>query len=398
MFALNNNDGPNEKRVGRSIGHLTKQCLSEKETLHFVIKAVKRILLQHTKRLVTSPLKAHNYSFHVEIHNGYETELLDGSDVYCSLVCNDASYSNPIKVKQIAKLGSLQKKKFNHTFREKGLNGGIHYEMFYGDILSFLRGHVDLVIDVDIQVYLEKKRIWYPKQKLNLKNNVIPGSELLNSPISADIAFSVGDPSTKFHAHKCILMLRAPTLYELIKDVPSGGGVHIANVMEIVFKVVLAHIYTGVCPNFDDEEVDIEFAKNLLMGADRYGLTFLKLHTESRIVSKLLTPNTTAGLFLFADAYTCPLLKEACMNEYKENIEEVTASPCWSTLTESKDLLDELVSFCSTDGSLRRLRRLDDYGNMPVWMLRDELQDSDLDLDGSREMLVQRLKVHNANT
>ena len=122
-----------------------------------------------------------------------------------------------------------------------------------------------LVFDVHLQVENGKKRsTWYPKAS-SLGNNSLSslGNGLLNNPIGADIWISVGKHDTNdqerrqtFHAHTCILLQRAPLLYDVVKD--SAGNddrgskrvVEIPNISKQAFKMLLENILYGNIPRY----------------------------------------------------------------------------------------------------------------------------------------------------
>ncbi|OEU18051.1 hypothetical protein FRACYDRAFT_268855 [Fragilariopsis cylindrus CCMP1102] len=123
---------------------------------------------------------------------------------------------------------------------------------------------------------------------------------------------------------------------------------------------------------------------------------------ESILTEKFLIPSTAAGFLLLADSYSCALLKEAAMVVYASNPNDVMESSQddWTKLKESNDLLVELLVYATSsrkqyssvvdDGN----GTIDDVDDFDVTSLRERLQQQnvDLDLDGSREILVERWK------
>ena len=146
---------------------------------------------------------------------------------------------------------------------------------------------------------------------------------------------------------------------------------------------------------------DEELGKSILVAANRFGVTELKLYVESILLEKFLVPSTAVNLLLFADAYVCALLKEGTMDIYALKSIKVIESNSeeWTKLKESNNLLVELFVYASSgrksytsmvddDGT----GALDDVGGFDVTSLREHLQQVDLDLDGSRDMLIHRWK------
>ena len=70
-----------------------------------------------------------------------------------------------------------------------------------------------LVIEVDLQITVDSKRVWYPKKQKQEESLM----ELYFSPDSfADVIFAMC--GTDYPAHMTILSLRAKTLYEVYKE------------------------------------------------------------------------------------------------------------------------------------------------------------------------------------
>jgi len=157
-------------------------------------------------------------------------------------------------------------------------------------------------------------------------------------------------------------------------------------------------IYTGNEPKLND---DTEIAKSILVQADRFGCTDVKLCMESVLIQQFLAPSTAAELLLFADSDSCALLKEASMNTYAENSRAVMNSQDdWTKLMESRKLLSELLVYVA-DGRKQYSSvvkggngTLEDADNLDVTSLRERLEKANLEIDGSREMLVERWKEH----
>jgi hypothetical protein len=79
---------------------------------------------------------------------------------------------------------------------------------------AFIEEDGTLVIECDIQITAENKRVWYPK-KLQYHDTWINLYQNASSETS-DVAFSVG--GAIYRAHKCILSLRGKKLYEIANE------------------------------------------------------------------------------------------------------------------------------------------------------------------------------------
>lgn len=159
-----------------------------------------------------------------------------------------------------------------------------------------------------------------------------------------------------------------------------------------MFETLLQFAYIGKEPEFnddDDDDSDEEIAKSILITADRFGCTGLKLYMESVMVEKYLVPSNVAAIILLADSHVCALMKEAATNMYvKDSKPVVESKDDWSKLKEPKDLLVELLVYAtsSSSGPRKYSSVLNDTS------LRERLQKVGLDVDGSREYLLELWK------
>ena len=161
-----------------------------------------------------------------------------------------------------------------------------------------------------------------------------------------------------------------------------------------IFQKLLEFVYTVKIPEVEDVTAAIE----ILLAANRFDCIQLKLYVESVIVDKFLTPTIAAKMLILGDSYSCALLKEAAIKLYASDPSAVRGSEGWSELKESTYLLDELLEYVSqelmsykNDHDATTTTTVD---NLDVTSLREQLQESKLEVDGSRSMLVERLKKH----
>ena len=227
----------------------------------------------------------------------------------------------------------------------------------------------------------------------------------------------------EYKAHKMILALRAKTLFELVseemapfEDEPkySSGVVDLPGIDRDTFEAMLEHIYTIKQPSIKNEEE----ARKLIVAADRFCLTDLKLYVESVLVDKFISPSTAASLLLFADSHSCALLKEAAMDFYVSHQNFVTQTPCWYLVTESEAILSELSKYVHTgcrqnfhgcngndthshttngeetskDGKSELYKSSDNLNSLDVFSIREQLAEHCFNIDGSREVLLGRLR------
>ena len=141
----------------------------------------------------------------------------------------------------------------------------------------------------------------------------------------------------------------------------------------------------------DIENTDI--AKELLVAADYYDCVHLKLYVESAIVDTFLTPEIVAELLLCADSYSCALLKEAAINMFVTNAATVKNTEAWSKVEESNKLLVELLNATTSSIKCNVEDSSDEFDSLDIAALREELGRANLPLDGSREVVVERLRT-----
>ena len=256
------------------------------------------------------------------------------------------------------------------------------------DVLeNYLDKDGTLVIEVDIQIAEERKNIWYP-DPLQEEPSLVKLYHTHES--TSDIIFDVD--GKEFHAHKSILSVRAETLFELTNDddngrIRDGKIVTIFSTEADIFEQILEYVYTVKTPEIKNEGIAIK----LLVAADRFGCTDLKLYIESTIVDKFLNATNAAKWLLLSDSHSCALLKEASMRLHVSDANTVMESKDdWSMVVESNRLLEEL--FKSNSSSSSSSNAVVDVENLDVTTLREKLVYANLEIDGCRNILIERLK------
>jgi len=133
----------------------------------------------------------------------------------------------------------------------------------------------------------------------------------------------------------------------------------------------------------------------LLDAANRFGVVGLKILAETKVAETDVSIATASDLILYADAKNCPLLKERVVDFFVVHCQEIRKHPSFHKVKESARILDELMEAVVSKRALRSFPLGNDdhdYNSMRVNLLRRKLDARGLDVDGSREMLVQRLK------
>jgi len=285
-----------------------------------------------------------------------------------------------------------------------------------------------LTIEVDIRIAVDRTRIWYPpvlRKESTLAELYRSTNETGDSTFRVAVTASADNFSAAlplkykhFKAHKMILALRAKILYELISDAEEHDNDYsyaeandntVVEVPEYVgsdtFEVMLEYIYTVSLPNITTAEDGMR----MLVAADRLHMTQLKLYVESVLADKFLDESNFATLFVFGDAYSCALLKETAMDLYRDGNSAITPGTTdpsgWNLVKESDRFVSELFNHNKyrknilteeENRSLLRKNNLDPdenrYDLADVFDLRERLQERGMDVDGTRETLIERLR------
>ncbi|KAL7532491.1 hypothetical protein ACHAWF_004156, partial [Thalassiosira exigua] len=187
-----------------------------------------------------------------------------------------------------------------------------------------------------------------------------------------------------FHAHRCVLKRCAAVLAELCGSEPGLVSVPITGIEPETFRLMMFYIYGGKLTDNDFKER----SKELVDAANKFEVTNLKLEAEVwYLKSTEISLENVLELYLYADSMNCALLKEAVVDFIVANEAEV----------------HEKVSFEDVPGSIASdilaasvRNHPDGEGNnistMRVSSLSKKLHEKGLDIDGSRETLIARLR------
>mmetsp|Transcript_25452 Transcript_25452/g.46035 ORF Transcript_25452/g.46035 Transcript_25452/m.46035 type:complete len:152 (-) Transcript_25452:108-563(-) len=148
---------------------------------------------------------------------------------------------------------------------------------------------------------------------------------------------------------------------------------------------MLCYIYGGGIFENDMKEN----AKDIIEACDKYGVVNLKLEAEACYAKHTtFTVDNVLDNLLYADAKNCALLKEAVMDFIVENGRDIIGKVSFEDVPGSMmtDLLTAVTRGKKKDDGPR------DYDTMRVSTLRKKLHEKGLDIDGSREMMIGRLK------
>ena len=178
-----------------------------------------------------------------------------------------------------------------------------------------------------------------------------------------------------FPVHSLIINANAPLLANHINT-------YINNVSPDVFQLLLEYIYSGRCPK-DDQTIN--YGPRLIGAANEYKLIEMKKFVENVLVrERVLTKQNVSGYILFADAQSCPLLKEYAISFFLTHRREILKSKHSEQLRASAKLLSEIL--------LHKDPKNYDGGSLNVNGSRLEYDKRKLDVVGSNHTLDPRVE------
>jgi BTB/POZ domain len=396
-------NGPDDELVGvAAVGTRTK--LTDSKRMQFDIHNLVQMPLE--KSVQTPSIWAHGRNWFLEFYpRGYGRDYSDEvKGTFAFFLYCDAS--SPVGARFSVKMGPLHWKPLGFHALEK-IRGQWVFNRFVkrDTLLNPANGYLDddgtLTIHVWVQV--QASPTWYPKLPPSHTHESALLHQLLASKERADGTFLVDGKI--FPVHKCVLAVGAKVLLDLLSAEDKNDGeetwptttttTEIDEVSAATFQGILSFVYTGaVVPECCDSASN---AKSLLQAADRFGITSLKLHTESVLVDKFLDEDNAAELLLLSDALSCALLKEHAMDLCLSKPTKVRASAAWAMVEDSPKLLSEMLAQSMHATTLSSTDSGSELHHLRVADLRDRLMEQGLDVDGSRKMLLDRLVQGNDN-
>ena len=245
-----------------------------------------------------------------------------------------------------------------------------------------------------------KREVASPFVPSNPMNGMI--TRMFLNEETADVCFEVSDvdanegnrgeavsSTVTFHAHSFILKACAPLLASLFGSEDDGiVTVSITDVKPAIFRHMLHYVYGGSVP---DGEMKIH-AKALISAANKYSIVNLKLGAEAAYVeSTVITMDNAIENLLFADRLSLALLKEAVMDFLAEHHVEASRSLSFPDIP-CDVVKDLLVAFGRKTRAGTNAGSDDDLST--VSELRLKLAALGLDVDGSREAMIEALRAN----
>eukprot|EP00984_Skeletonema_dohrnii_P025215 scaffold14331_cov83-Skeletonema_dohrnii-CCMP3373.AAC.4 len=220
--------------------------------------------------------------------------------------------------------------------------------------------------------------------------------EVSTANVHVDAGDQAAAPSSvTFHAHRLILKKCAPMLASLFgSDDEEIVAASITDVKPAIFRHLLHYVYGG---SVEEGELNAH-AKDIINGADKYSIVNLKLEAEAAYVkSTKVTMDNVIDNLLYGDSMNLALLKEVVMDFLVENHDEAIGSLSFDDVPGHlmKDLMVAFGRKMKGDTNEGRGSK-DGLNTMHVSELRMKLAEIGLDVDGSREAMIEALNA-NAN-
>jgi hypothetical protein len=163
----------------------------------------------------------------------------------------------------------------------------------------------------------------------------------------------------------------------------------ISDIKPNYFQYMLWYVYGGSV-----SEADLKaHAKGIIDAADKYSIVNLKLEAEAAYIdSATIAMDTAKDHLLYADAKNLALLKEVVLDFIAENSVEASQKIPFSDIP-GHLIRDLLIAFGrSQQRDDANEEDSDQFSVMRVSDLRRMLDEKGLDVDGSREAMIEALK------
>jgi hypothetical protein len=242
----------------------------------------------------------------------------------------------------------------------------------------------DLIIDVELQYQPVLGSFIQVVNPMNAKM-----LQVLSTGEYTDVVFTFNNGKTQ-RAHKTILDIHAPLLGDFCQRTEDGKDIEvpIQNISPKIFHRVLKYIYGAETPKI----ANYAEGRDLIDAANRFGLSNLKVAVETVLVeSFVFTIDTVVDTLIFAEAKTCPLLKESALLYISARAGDVTRTASFPELAVSHNLMAEILQLCHVKPgeSFYDPTRIE---MMSVNNLRKKLLKRGLEIDGTKESLAEAVK------
>lgn len=154
---------------------------------------------------------------------------------------------------------------------------------------------------------------------------------LVGSDLFSDVVFVVD--SQRIPAHRAVLAARSSFFRQLFQESPSDT-LKVEGVRLQIFMAVLKYLYTARI------DVDPRLALEMVVAADRFGLSDMKAHCFGKI-EQTFDDSNVCDILSLADQHGAESLKQACLRFIHDHYAAVMRSPSFKSL--KKDLILEIV-------------------------------------------------------
>jgi hypothetical protein len=351
----------------------------------------------------TPEFSCNGHEWYLEIYPGGEEDADEGYVTIYLTHRSEGSITTNFDVMVMDKFGK-KRKVLQSTDNFEGMGYGHGWSNFIerSDILDESKNLLDSngTLTVGVSMKEEPSDVFVPNNPII---KTIQGMFL--NKYTADVCFEFRSADAKkgkkkrakilekFHAHSQILKTGAPMLANLFdlddRNYRNGklAKATITDVKADIFRHLLFYVYGGSVP---EEELKTH-AKDIIDAAYRYSIVNLKLEAEAAYVkSTKITMDNVMDNLLYADAKNCALLKEAVMNFLSANHYEASEKISFNDNVPEHLMKDLLVAVGSISNSKKVA--VDELSTLSVSDLRRKLAEKGLDVDGSREAMIESIK------
>ena len=138
----------------------------------------------------------------------------------------------------------------------------------------------------------------------------------------------------------------------------------------------------------------IKYGREIIDICDKFDVVGLKIATENALVhNRVINVDDVAEWIHFADAKTCPLLKEYALSYFVACYRDVLKTEAYKSMKQCPRLMEEaMMAVYTTFNGVEDQRLGQTTRNFSVDELRNDLGKVGLDVDGSRESMIALLK------
>ena len=292
-------------------------------------------------------------------------------------------------------------------------NFGLRKEIICGAKGCLVKGALTILVGMQLHQFIPKNPASSIMLNLFDDENTadivfeISGQQQNQSESECDRKRAKTSTAKLYHAHRLILQHHSSELSAICAISDESTPIIINDVKPEVFRHLLYYVYGG---EITAEEF-VGHERELINAADKYGVTNLKLEAEVWYVNNTdITIDNVIDNLLYGHAMNCALLKESVMDFIVENKEKVQRV---SFQDVPGDVCKDLLAAMSRHSDEEKDSSSDDdddddddgddedetdaentYMKMRIRDLRQKLHDKGLDIDGSREALIAKLKEH----